>query len=169
MLDFLSSINSPEFQSSLLWLKIPLVVAGVVFFVFILIAMFRTQWMRDVFISDLLEFLTARPYGLRRMTRTWEKIVARLRTASEDEYKLAITEADSMLRDILQRMHLQGTSMEDKLGTLTTAMISNLGEVKQAHETRNSIVHNPDYRLTLNEAQKLLDVYEETFRSLDLI
>ena len=99
----------------------------------------------------------------------WQKIQQRLETANEAEYKLAVIEADGMLNDILLRMGFRGETLGDRLKILTSAIIPNLNDVAQAHQTRNNVVHDPDYRLTLQEAQKTLEIYKATFTNLDLI
>ena len=169
MFELLSIVNSPEIQRSLLFIKIPMGIITVLLLGFIIFALFRTSWLWEAYIGDFAEFFTFRPFGIRRMTRTWNAVRARMETQNEDEYKLAVTEADGMLSTIVTKMNISGDSTEEKLNTLTTAIISNLEDVKAAHATRNNIVHNPDYRLSMDEANKVLNVYEKAFQSLDLI
>jgi len=56
----------------------------------------------------------------------------------------------------------------DLLEKLDSVILSNIEKVKQAHEVRNSIVHNPDYHLTLDEAKKTIEVYGRAFRELKI-
>jgi len=165
----LSVINSPQIQSSLLWVKIPLGILTGLFLGIILFGLFKTSWMWDAYLADFSEFFTFRPFGIRRMTRVWNTIKDRLEMASEDEYKLAVSAADGLLVDVFRKMNLAGENTEEKLNSLTTAMIPNLEELKQAHERRNTIIHDPDYRLSQDESRRIIDVYEKTFQSLDLI
>ena len=123
------------------------------FSVFVLL---RTMWIKFAFVFDFTEFFTFRPYGLRKIAGKWQKVQRRLETANEAEYKLAIIEADGMLNDILLRMNFRGETLGDRLKTLTSTIIPNLDDVWKAHQTRNNVVHDPDYRLTLQEAQKTL-------------
>ncbi len=169
MFELLSIINSPDIQRSLLWVKIPMGISVVLFTGIIIYTLIRTKFLWDMYFADFAEFFTFRPFGIRRMTRAWNDVKARLETQNEDEYKLAVTEADGILSNIIIKMRLQGETTEEKLNAFTPAMVANLEDVKQAHATRNSIVHNPDYRLSLDEAKQLLAVYEKAFQSLDLI
>ena len=59
--------------------------------------------------------------------------------------------------------------MAERLKNVTEAIIPNIQEVTKAHAVRNNIVHDPDYHLTLEETRKILTIYEDTFRALDLI
>lgn len=165
----LSVVNSPGLQSVLFPFKVVLGAAGVLLLAFCLVIIARTAWLKFAMVFDLTEFLTYRPYGLRRMTGRWQKVMGRLETANEAEYKLAVIEADGMLNDILLRMGFRGETLGDRLKTLTPAIVPNLRDVEEAHRIRNNVVHDPDFRLTLDEAKRTLGIYETAFNNLDLI
>jgi hypothetical protein len=50
---------------------------------------------------------------------------------------------------------------------LTKATLSNIDGIKAAHQTRNNIIHDPDYKLTPEETKKVLDIFEQAFRDLE--
>jgi hypothetical protein len=129
----------------------------------------RSAWVKFLFLFDYTEFFTFRPYGLRRVVKKWQKIQQRLETANEGEYKLAVIEIDGMLSDILLRMGFKGETLGERLEIVTSAIIPNLQDLIQAHQVRNNVVHDPDYKLTLQEAQKTLEIYQIAFTNLDLI
>lgn len=167
--EMLSVVNNSGLQQALTPFRWIFGAIGVFLFLFSLFVLMRTAWMKFSFLFDLTEFFTFRPYGLRRMAAKWQKIRARLQTANEAEYKLAIIEADGALNDILLRMGFRGETLGDRLKTLTVAIIPNLHDVTKAHQIRNNVVHDPDYRLSLQEAEKTLEIYEQAFSNLDLI
>lgn len=136
---------------------------------FIVWAFFNTSWFQYAFFTDLREFLTFRSYGLRKMTQRWQKTQARLETAQEAEYKLAVIEADSMLDEALKRMSFPGVTVDERLQNLSTAIVANVEELRQAHALRNNVVHDPNFRLSLDEARKTISAFEKAFQSLDLI
>ena len=103
------------------------------------------------------------------MTERWQKTLARLETAQEAEYKLAVIEADSMLNETLKRMAFPGATIDERLQNLSAAIVANVGEVQEAHALRNNVVHDPNFRLSLDDAKKTLSAFEKTFQSLDLI
>ena len=164
-----SFITNPKLQETLLPVQLIFVVIGLGILLFILFALVRTRWVYFLFLVDFTEFLTSRPYGLRKMLGRWQKIQARLETANEAEYKLAIIEADGMLNEILLRLGFIGETLGDRLKSLSNAIIPNLDDVWKAHQVRNDVVHDPDYRLPLEEAQRTLAIYEVVFLNLDLI
>ncbi|TSD04332.1 MAG: hypothetical protein Greene071421_168 [Parcubacteria group bacterium Greene0714_21] len=92
-----------------------------------------------------------------------------METAQEAEYKLAVIEADAMLDDALKRMAFPGATVDERLQNLSAAIVANVEEVQKAHALRNNVVHDPNFRLSLDEARKTLSTFEKAFQSLDLI
>src|SRR3989344_4306432 len=169
MNELINSITDPGLQARLLPMKIAFIAAGLIFLAFTIWALLRTNWLQFKLMFDLTEFLSYRAYGYSRVTRQWERIKSRLQTPNESEYKLALMEAGDMLGSLLARIGFTQPTLAERLKNITEAIIPNLHEVTQAHAVRNNIVHDPDYHLTLEQARKTLDVYEDAFRSLDLI
>ena len=167
--DIFNFIVSPTFSGWFLFLKILFIIAGLVLFSFIVFVLIKTSWLKKLIIWDWKEFFSYKPYGVRKVLKTWIKITKRLESGLESEYKLAVTEADSMLNDILKRMNFEGEVLTDRLDKLTSATIPNLEQVREAHNIRNSIIHNPDHKLSFEEAKKVLGIYEQAFRDLELL
>lgn len=167
MPEIISWLISPTFSGWLLILKILFIVAALILLGFIIFAIAKTSWLKRLWIWDLVEFFSFRPYGVRKVVKAWAKITARLETGLESEYKLAVIEADSMLNDILKRMGFGGETLGERLEKLTTAILPNLEQIWKAHKIRNNIVHDPDYRLTLDEARRVLGIYEQALRDLE--
>jgi hypothetical protein len=168
MENIISFIINPTFSGWLLILKILFIIVALISFGFIIFALAKTAWLKRLLIWDLVEFFSFRPYGTRKIVKAWAKITARLETGLESEYKLAVIEADSILNDILKRMGFGGETLGERLEKLTTATLPNLEQVWGAHKIRNNIVHDPDYRLTLDEAKRVLDIYEQALTDLQV-
>jgi len=137
-----------------------LLLGGIIFF------LVKSSWLKYSILYDASEFLTFRPFGVRKIEKQWEKIRGRLDTGLESEYKLAVIEADNMTEDILKRMGYSGETLGERLKNLTAATLPNIEEIKAVHQVRNNIVHDPDYRLSLEETKNALEVYEKAFRDL---
>ena len=129
----------------------------------------KSSWLSLRYLRDINEVTSYKAYGMHKITKDWLKIVSRLEQGTESEYKLAVIEADNMLNDAYRRMGYPGESLGDKLKILNKDTCANVEDVREAHKIRNNIVHDPDYRLSLNEAQKVVAVYEQTFRDLEMI
>ncbi len=136
---------------------------------FIIFVLFTTSWLKRLIIWDLKEYLTYKHYGLMGVAKKWAKIKERLTIGTESEAKLAIIEADDLLNNILKEMGFVGTTLEEKLEKITTDVLSNLKELKEAHNLRSNIIHDPTYRLELEEAKRALRVYEDALIELQAL
>jgi len=165
----ISFLTSVEIQEKLFPVKVAFLAVSGIFLAIIIFVLLTTHYLQWLFLQDFWEFLTFRPFGAKRITRRWKKILKRLETETESEYKLAVIEADNMLDTSLKRMGYLGQNLEERLDKLTSATLPNIEEVREAHQVRNNIVHDPDYRLSLDEARKTLDIYDQAFRSLQIL
>jgi len=161
--------TSPDVQQFLLPLRLIFLIVGIFFFGFCIFALFNTKWLRALFVESVVEFFTFKPYGLRRMTNTWNRTVKRLEKPSEAEYKLAVIEADSLLNDLLKSMGYAGKTLEDRLKGLTEASLPSINRILEAHQVRNNIVHDPDYKLTLDRTKEVMQIYEQSLKELEAI
>lgn len=164
-----SSVTSPELTGIFFPFNWILGIIGIGMLVFIIWVIWTTNWKRFILLFDLTEFFTYRAYGTGTLGNRWKNVVLRLETASEEEYKLAVIEADNMLDESLKRIGFVGETLADRLDKVTAAIVPNLPEVREANRIRNNIVHDPSYRLTLSEARRIIEIYQATFQNLDLI
>lgn len=116
-----------------------------------------------------MEFFTFKPYGSKKIEKRWNKIKDRLNLSSESEHKLAIIEAESLLDDILKKIGFSGEVIGDRLKQITPLQLENIEEILEAHKIRNNIVHDPDYRLSLEEAKKAFEIYEKALINLEAL
>ncbi len=159
-------ISSPTFTGWLLALKVAFIVFSLFLLGVIIFSLLKCSWLKFILLFDIFEFFTWRPFGVRKIVRVWNKITVRLDTGLESEYKLAVIEADSMLDDILKRMGYAGETLKERLNNLTSATLPNIEEIKATHQVRNNIVHDPDYRLSLDDARAALTVFEQALKDL---
>lgn len=172
-IDFSATLHylntSPEIQRILLIAKLAFMAISFVLVGMIIFFLSRTHYLEWLFIQDAAQFFTMRPLGAYKITKQWNKIVGRLEAGSEPDYKLAVIEADDMLESSLKKMGYDGQTLEEKLGKLSSATLKNIDQLYEVHRLRNNIVHDPDYRLTLDEAKKSMDVYAQAFRNLQIL
>ena len=167
--EILARINSPELQSFFLPVKIAFIIIGLFFLGMIIFTLRKTTYMWFAFSFDVKEFLQFKAGGAKKITKKWQTIVQRLETAKDDEYKLAIIEADGILNSALNKLGAKGQSIEDKVAQLPQGTIPNVSEILTATQIRNGVIHDPDYRITKESAQMALKAYETAFGSLDLL
>lgn len=171
LINIVSFIIYPNITGWLLGLKILFLIVSVLAAGFIIwAAVFGTSWLKWWFIYDLKEFLTYRPYGARRFSKEWAKIKKRLDVEKETEWKLAVTEANSLLEKALVTVEaLLGGTFEEKLRRLGSGTILNLDQVREAHQISSDIRLDPDYKLGLEQAKKILEIYESALKDLDVL
>lgn len=165
----ISYLISFKFAGWLLIFKISFIVFSLFLLGFIIFALIKTTWLKRLIIYDWKEFLTFRPHGLRKVEKDWQKIKNRLETDMESEHKLAVIEADSMLNEILKEMGFGGESLGERLEKLTVASLPHIDEAREAHKIRNNIIHDPTYKLTLDEAKKIIIIYEKALTNLQAL
>lgn len=172
MNDFLNSVNiilgSIDFKIFILPMKIAFFTLSGILLFFIIYAFFKTSYIKTIFGQDLAEFLAFRPFGIKKMTKEWDKITEKLESAAESDHRVAIIEADNMLDDILKKMGYKEKTLEEKLDNLNKVVLPSLHEIEVVHKVRNEIVFNPDYRLEAGEARRVLDIYEKALRELEV-
>lgn len=157
--------DSPWF----LVIKFIFLAVNLFFIIFIVWALIKTTWFKRLILWDMREYLTFRHYGLPKLDKKWLKIEERLKIGTEPEAKLAIIEAEDILDDILKKEGFSGQTLGERLDKLTTDIIENLEEVREAHKVHSNIIHDPSYRLDMEEAKRILDAYEKALVDLEAL
>ncbi len=173
ILEYLTSFSDYSLPAEwLLIIKIVVIIFSLILVGFIIFTLLKSSWLKLYILDDLKEVVTFnfKPFGRRKIDKDWLKIKSRIESGLNSEYKLAIIEADNMTNEILKQMGRghDGASLGEKLEKMTVAALSNLEELKEAHQIRNNIIHDPNYNLSLEETKKVLDIFEKTFVNLDV-
>ena len=92
----------------------------------------------------------------------------RIESGVESDYKLSIIDADDFLADILDERGYDGDNFEESINKATKLISPILSEVLKVHEIRNSIVYNPDFKISADQAKKVLETYESAAKSIGL-
>ncbi|MGB9743150.1 MAG: hypothetical protein ACPLW9_00290 [Minisyncoccales bacterium] len=159
---------SPPNTNWFLVIKFFFIIISSLFIVFIILGFLNTSWAEARFIINLREFFNYQPIEIRGYKKTWRKIKARLESGLEAEYKLAVIEAEELFEEILKKIGYPGEELLEKLEKLTPDIISNINEIKQAHQIRNQIVYDPNYHLSLEEAAKVINIFDKALQELDI-
>ena len=165
MNNIFSIITSAVF---LFYLKIAFILIGTLFLLGIIFLLLKNSWLKRRFFEDWTEFFIYRPFGVKKTFKQWTKVLKRLDTGKEADYKLAIIEADGLLNDILKKIGYNGKTMAKILEQLDVTILPNIEQVWKVHKIRNNVVHDPDYELRLEQAREALEIYEKTFRDLEM-
>jgi hypothetical protein len=165
----ISLIFNPPYPNLILVLKILSIGISAILLTVMAVALSRTHWLQWVFFQDVVEIFTYKPFGAKKVFKQWTKVKARLDTGLESEFKLAVIEADASLDEILKKLGYNGDTLGERLNNVSPNILPSVDKAKEAHQIRNNIVHDPDYRLTLDTARKTLSLYEAALTDLDMI
>ncbi|MBI3046386.1 MAG: hypothetical protein HYY86_02525 [Candidatus Harrisonbacteria bacterium] len=170
-LKFLSEVRAyfaPFFERYLFWLEASAVIFSALFLWGIIYIFIKTNYL-EIKREQFLDIL-GKPYvSRRRSLKGWKQIQSRLQSQEQNQWKLAILEADHILNEILKMSGYLGAKLEDKLELITPAQLSNVEEVKKVHQIRHKIASDPGFLITNEEAREIIDIYKKSFIELNLI
>ncbi len=169
MREIISFISSAELQQKLFPVKVVFLFFTAVFFVAIIYFLVVSSYIKENFWYDIVEFLSWKPYGFIKIMKRWDEIKSRIEEETESEYKLAIIEADDFLNEILEKKGYKGEDFESRIEKVGKDQPLNKKEVRAAHEIRNSVVYDPDFKLDLEKAKKIIGMYERALRDLGML
>lgn len=167
--EIIQFILYPKFEGWLLTFKIIFLGFSLFFGGFILWALFKTSWLKRIFLQDFKEFISYQPIEIEKFKKEWNKIKERIGKGIEAENKLAILEADSLLEEVLINKGYGGKDFEAKIEQLFPDILNNLDEAREAHKLRDDIIHDPSLHLTNEKAKKTILIYEKILKALDAI
>jgi cell division protein FtsL len=100
----------------------------------------------------------------------WKKVLDYLFSANENDWKLAIIEADSILFDLLTQLKFKGDTLGDKLKEADRDTFHSLSLAWEAHNIRNKIAHEgSSFEVSLHEAKRIITLYEQIFQEFGYI
>ena len=86
---------------------------------------------------------------------------------SPSDWKLAIIEADIILDEVLKDAGYGGTSLGERLKSISPEQLRSLDDAWQAHKVRNQIAHGgADFILTQRLAQDTIKQYRRVFHEM---
>jgi hypothetical protein len=104
-----------------------------------------------------------------RSIRGWLQIQKRIHLGDEENLKLAITEADRILDELLKKSGYVGATMDERLSKITSAQLSNITDVWSAHKIKQRILKEKDFHINKPEAEIIINIYKKSFKEFDLI
>lgn len=99
----------------------------------------------------------------------WGRIVKLSESTNSSDWRLAIIEADIILDELLEKLHLPGDTMGDKLKAVEKSDFLTIESAWEAHKARNAVAHEGDFLLSRRETRRIISLYEEVFKEFYLI
>lgn len=100
----------------------------------------------------------------------WRKVLDYLFSNNENDWKLAIIEADLMLFDLLKQLGFKGDTLGDKLKDAKQDTFRSLNSAWEVHNIRNKIAHEGSFfEISSHEAKRVIALYEKIFQEFGFI
>lgn len=104
------------------------------------------------------------------MQERWEKIVKLSESTNQSEWRLSVIEADIILDELLEKLHLPGETMGEKLQAVEKSDFTTIEYAWEAHKARNMIAHEgSDFLINQREIQRIISLYAAVFKEFQLI
>jgi hypothetical protein len=96
-----------------------------------------------------------------------QDVITHISADSPNDWKLAIIEADIILDGALKDAGYAGTSLGERLRSITPSQLQSLDDAWQAHKVRNQVAHGgADFILTRRLAEDTIKQYRRAFKEL---
>lgn len=100
----------------------------------------------------------------------WDRVKNQILSEDEQNWRLAILEADIMLNELLDVLGYKGETMADKMKQIDAANFRSIDLAWEAHRVRNAIAHQGSiHQITYYEARRIVSLYEQVFREFRFI
>ena len=105
-----------------------------------------------------------------RLTEKWEKIIKLSESDNSSDWRLAVIEADIILDELLEKLHLPGETMGEKLKAVEQSDFTTIESAWEAHKARNMIAHEgSEFLVNQREIHRIISLYEMVFKEFFLI
>lgn len=100
----------------------------------------------------------------------WRDVQNHIGSDRPSDWKLAIIEADILLGELLDTLGYAGTTIGDKLKSVSPNSFSTVNQAWRAHNVRNRVAHEGgDFDLSKKSAQETIAQYKMVFDEFDFI
>lgn len=100
----------------------------------------------------------------------WNHVLEEAHSENEQNWRLAILEADIMLKELLDTLGYRGETIADKMKQVDRADFNTIDLAWEAHKVRNSIAHEGSARaLNAREVHRVIGLYQQVFREFKFI
>lgn len=100
----------------------------------------------------------------------WLAVTEYINSENENDWRLAILEADSMLESLVENLGFKGDTFGEKLKSIDPTKFKNLSALWDAHNVRNRIAHEgTEFGISHYEAKRVITIYEQIFRDYAFI
>lgn len=108
--------------------------------------------------------------GEARKNDRWGRVLSHIDSDAQNDWKIAVMEADIILDDLLTERGYIGETVAEKLKQIRGDQMRTLDAAWEAHKVRNRIAHDgASYALTQHDARTAIDNYRKVFEEANYI
>lgn len=96
----------------------------------------------------------------------WQKILDNVNSEQENNWKIAIMDADILLDEVLTEQGISGSGVAEKLKQVGPEFKDSVQYAWEGHKVRNRVAHEVSYVLSAREAKQAISMYERFFTAL---
>lgn len=104
-----------------------------------------------------------------RAVKNWRKILRKLQSRNQTDWRDALLLADQMLDEILKMAGYEGKNLSERLNNISPAQISNIKNLRQVHQLTLRLKENPEYPLNKETTDEAVYEYRKAFEELRLL
>lgn len=148
--------------------KVISVLLSALFITGTIIFMIKTGWLA-LRVDRVEDAFLRRDTPKKRSIKAWRGIKRHFFAGDENSLRIALLEADKVLEEALRLNGFQGETLGDRLKSAKPEDLPNLEQIWEAHKLRNRLVHETDFKLNRDLAERALTAYEQAFKDLGLL
>lgn len=100
----------------------------------------------------------------------WEIVQRHINSASENDWRLSIIEADILLDEMVRGFGVSGENLGERLKSIDKSDFQTIDKAWEAHKMRNTIAHEgASFPLSNREARRIVSLFEEVFNEFKYI
>jgi len=153
----LSFFTSYHWKEVIFTAKIISVIISLIFLVLIIMLLIMIN-VKARIRSSAWQLRESAVFNRKKIEKKWVKIEKKLNTGLEENYKLAVLEADKIFDDILKN-----------LGYEAEVRITNMREINNVRKIKDSIIEDTDFKLEEKNAREILAVYRGGLEDLGVM
>ena len=101
--------------------------------------------------------------------REWAAITDRLNSQDEKQYRAALLQADQFVYKSLETQGYSGSNFAERMAQIPPDSYASLEAARDVHTLVKQIIREDNLRITKEQAQNALGVYEKFLRNLDVL
>lgn len=100
----------------------------------------------------------------------WEVITAHINSENQNDWRLAILEADIALGEMLDKLGYRGESIGEQLKSVDKSDFTTIDDAWEAHKIRNLIAHEgASFLITEREVKRVIALFKKVFDEFDYV